>query len=188
MGNEGIKMLKFKNIMQKKDILFFIVGIITSVFLTFVDLFTKQIIIDNVRFNSEIVVIKNFFSISHIRNSGAAWGIFSSETDILSIVTIICSLLIVYFIYASTVNKPMMFCLSAILAGACGNLIERLRLGYVTDFLAFDIFGYKFPNFNFADICITVGCFAMLFYVVFIQKKDKPLFRVGTLAYRFLGD
>ena len=181
-------MLKFKNNMQKKDILFFIVGIITSVFLTFVDLFTKQIIINNVRFNSEIVVIKNFFSITHIRNSGAAWGIFSSETDILSIVTIICSLLIVYFIYASTVNKPMMFCLSAILAGACGTLIERLRLGYVTDFLAFDIFGYKFPNFNFADICITVGCFAMLFYVVFIQKKDKPLFRVGTLAYRFLGD
>lgn len=181
-------MFKIKNNMSKKDVVLFIIGILTSIFLTFADLFTKQIIIEKVMFNSEIVVIKNFFSITHIRNTGAAWGIFSSETDILSIVTILCSLLIVYFIYASTTNKPMMFCLSAILAGACGNLVERLRLGYVTDFLAFNIFGYKFPNFNFADICITVGCFAMLFYVVFIQKKDKPLFREGTIARRFLGE
>jgi signal peptidase II len=82
----------------------------------------------------------------------------------------------------------VLFCLSSILAGACGNLIERIKLHYVTDFLAFNIFGYDFPNFNFADICITVGCFAMLIYVIFIHKKDKPLFRQGTFADRFLGE
>lgn len=181
-------MIKIKNNMKKNDVIFFLIGIITSVFLTAVDLITKQIIIDNVMFNSEIVVIKNFFSISHVRNTGAAWGIFSSKTDILSIVTIICSLLVIYFIYASTVNKPVMFCLSSILAGACGNLVERLRISYVTDFLSFNIFGYDFPSFNFADICITVGCFTMLFYVIFIHKNDKPIFREGTLACRFFGE
>lgn len=173
---------------QKKDIVLFMIGILTSAVLTAIDLFTKQIIIDKVLFNSEIVVIKDFFSITHIRNTGAAWGIFSSKTDILSIFTIICAVLVVYFMYTSTVNKPVFFCLTSILAGACGNLIERLRLGYVTDFLAFNIFGYDFPSFNFADICITVGCFTLLFYVAFIFKKDKQIFREGTLAKRFLGD
>lgn len=178
-----------KNInFKKKDIILFVVGILTSFFLTVVDLVTKQIIIDKVMFNSEIVVIKDFFSITHIRNTGAAWGMFSSKTDILSIFTIICSLLVIYFMYASTINKPVFFCLSSILAGACGNLIERLRLHYVTDFLSFNIFGYDFPSFNFADICITVGCFTMLFYVAFMFKKDKQVFRDGTLAKRFLGE
>lgn len=181
-------MIKIKNAMNKKDVIIFVIGILTSAFLTAADLFTKQIIIDKVLFNSEIVVIKDFFSITHIRNTGAAWGIFSTKTDILSIVTIVCSALVVYFMYAATVNKPVLFCLSSILAGACGNLIERIKLHYVTDFLAFNIFGYDFPNFNFADICITVGCFAMLIYVIFIHKKDKPLFRQGTFADRFLGE
>ena len=84
---------------QKKDIILFIVGILTSAILTAVDLLTKQIIIDKVTFNSDIVVIEKFFSISHIRNTGAAWGIFSSKTDILSIFTIICAVLIIYFMY-----------------------------------------------------------------------------------------
>ena len=173
---------------QKRDIVLFLIGILISAVLTAIDLFTKQIIIDKVLFNSEIVVIKDFFSITHIRNTGAAWGIFSSKTDILSIFTIICAALVVYFMYASTVNKPVFFFLTSILAGACGNLIERLRLHYVTDFLSFNIFGYDFPSFNFADICITVGCFALLFYVAFTFKKDKQIFREGTLAKRFLGD
>lgn len=173
---------------QRKDIILFMVGILTSFFLTVVDLFTKQIIIDKVMYSSEIVVIKNFFSITHVRNTGAAWGIFSTKTDILSIFTIICAALIIYFMYAATINKTVFFCLSSILAGACGNLIERLRLHYVTDFLSFNIFGYDFPCFNFADICITVGCFALLFYVAFSLKKDKQFFREGTLAQKFLGE
>lgn len=175
---------------QKKDIILFIVGILTSAILTAVDLLTKQIIIDKVTFNSDIVVIEKFFSISHIRNTGAAWGIFSSKTDVLSIFTIICAVLVIYFMYVSTINKPVFFCLSSILAGACGNLIERLRLHYVTDFLSFNIFGYNFPSFNFADICITVGCFALIFYIayLFVSKKSSPIFREGTLAQRFLGE
>ena len=57
-------MFKIKNNMSKKDVVLFIIGILTSIFLTFADLFTKQIIIEKVMFNSEIVVIKNFFSIT----------------------------------------------------------------------------------------------------------------------------
>lgn len=176
-----------KNSMRKIDIIYFMAAMAVSGFLVAVDLITKQIIIDNLIFNGRVEVIKGFFDITHIRNRGAAWGIFSSETDILSIVTVIFSILIIYAIYASTVNKPFMFCLSSVLGGACGNLVERIRLGYVTDFLAFDIFGYKFPNFNFADICITLGCLSMAVYIIFIHKDNIPLFRDGTFAKRILG-
>ena len=168
-------MIKIKNTMNKKDIILFVIGILTSAFLTAVDLFTKQIIIDKVLFNSEIVVIKDFFSITHIRNTGAAWGIFSTQTDILSIVTIICSAMVVYFMYAATVNKPVLFCLSSILAGACGNLIERLKLHYVTDFLAFNIFGYDFPIFNIADIAIVVGVGFLLLDIAIEEYKTWKL-------------
>ena len=102
--------------------------------------------------------------------------------------TIVCAILILYAIYAATVNKPVLFCFSAILGGACGNLIERMRLGYVTDFLAFNIFGYNFPNFNFADMCITVGCIILAIYIIFFHKKDIPLFRDGTVLHRIFKE
>jgi signal peptidase II len=63
-----------------------------------------------------------------------------------------------------------------ILAGAVGNLIDRVRLGYVVDFLSFDIFGYDFPVFNLADMCIVIGCILMIIYVLFIHKENQPLF------------
>lgn len=173
---------------NKNDMIWLAAGVVSAAVFAVLDLVIKQIIIDKVNFNGEIVVIKNFFSITHVRNTGAAWGIFSSATDILSIITIIASAVMLYIIYASTVNKTVMFCFSAVLGGAAGNLIERMRLGYVTDFLAFNIFGYDFPNFNFADSCITVGCIVLLVYVIFIHKKDKPIFRNGTLARYVFGE
>ena len=177
-----------KNNMKKNDVIFFTVALVVAAFLLAVDLITKQIIIDNLIYNGKVEVIKGFFSITHIRNTGAAWGIFSSKTDILSIVTVIAAVILVYIIYASTVNKPLMFCAATILGGALGNLIERLRLSYVTDFLAFNIFGYDFPNFNFADICITVGCLSLAFYIIFIHRDRVPLFRDGTFAKRLFGE
>ncbi len=181
-------MIRIKNNLTQKDALWFIAGIFAALFAAAADLVIKQIIINKVNFNGEITVIKKFFSITHIRNTGAAWGMFSSATDILSAVTVICSLLLIYIIYASTVNKTVMFCLSAVLGGAAGNLTERFFRGYVTDFLAFNIFGYDFPNFNFADMCITLGCITLIVYAVFLHKKGGPIFRPGTLAHRIFGE
>ncbi len=169
-------MIKIKNAMNKKDVIIFVIGILTSAFLTAVDLFTKQIIIDKVLFNSEIVVIKDFFSITHIRNTGAAWGIFSTKTDILSIVTIVCSALVVYFMYAATVNKPVLFCLSSILAGACGNLIERIKLHYVTEWwkqLYGESEGKQYKGLFPAGVDYTTDLHSMGQYV---QEGERHLF------------
>lgn len=181
-------MARFKNNFKKNDAVFFIVGILSALFLVLADLLTKQIVIHKIPLYGEKVVIDHFFSFTHIRNSGAAWGIFSSHTEILSYVTILCAILIVYAIYAATVNKTMLFCLASILGGACGNLLERMRLGYVTDFLSFNIFGYHFPHFNFADMCITLGCIFLLLYIIFFHKKEKPLFREGTFLHKIFKE
>ena len=161
-------MIKLKNNMEKKDVILFVIALCFSIFLYFIDFISKNLIIGNLTWGSKISVIEGFFSISHVRNTGAAWGIFSDYTEILSIATIIASLLIIYLIYASTVNKIVLLCFASILGGAAGNLTERIFQGHVTDFLSFNIFGYNFPSFNVADICITVGCFVLLFYIIFI--------------------
>lgn len=179
-------MKHLKKTMTKRDLIYFVAGVLLAALFAAADLLIKQVIIQKVIYGGEVVVIKNFFAITHIRNSGAAWGIFSSATWLLSVITIFASLLVIYAIYAAAPNKPAIISLAAILGGACGNLAERLRLGYVTDFLSFHFFGYHFPNFNFADMCITVGC--IFFAVYFLIPHKKSLFREGTVAYRIFKD
>lgn len=181
-------MIKLKNNMNKKDLIIFLSAIFLSVLLFLIDIFTKNLIIDQIKWGDQITVIKNFFSLSHVHNTGAAWGIFSDKTNILSIVTIISCILLLYVIYTTTVNITITICLSSILGGAIGNLSERIIKGYVTDFLSFNFFGYEFPSFNFADICITLGCITMLFYILFINKKNVPIFREGTIISKLWRD
>ena len=129
-------MKRFKNNLGKKDAVLFIAGILASAFFLAVDLIVKQIIIEKVLYGSEIVVIKNFFSITHIRNTGAAWGIFSSKTEILTIVTIMCSGLMWSVLYGSAGNRGVLGGVSAMVgrsrvaggsfygnggAGSCGH-------------------------------------------------------------------
>ncbi len=148
-----------------------------------VDQFTKWVISREIK-NHTITVIKGFFQLEYAENTGAAWGIFADHTAWLAVFTILASLLIAYLIYASS-SRIFSACLVLILSGAAGNVIDRVRNGYVVDFLSFHIFGYRFPNFNFADMCITVGCFLLLIYVLFFLKNGSVI-RPDTYASRMM--
>lgn len=160
------------------------VYIVIGAVLVAADRITKAIIIKNVSLYDSKVVIKDFFEISHIKNTGAAWGIFSDRTDALSVVTVIACIVILLLLLEA---KGKLFSLSLVMviSGAIGNLIDRMTTGMVTDFLKFYIFGYEFPNFNVADICITVGCVLLAISVLISDKKPSyALFREDSLIVK----
>lgn len=118
-----------------------------------------------------ITVIRNFFNLVYVENYGIAFGMFKNKTVFFIITQMLISLVIIYVIYRFR-NKsvPLTICLSMILGGAIGNLIDRIRLGYVVDYLSFSIFP---PVFNFADSAIVVGAILLSLLIVF--NKDIQL-------------
>lgn len=150
------------------------------------DQLTKWLITVFIPYGGDIRIIPDFFDISHVLNTGAAWGILNQHTVLLSVVTLIACLLIVYLLIVS-VNAWLTSALLMILSGAVGNLIDRIFRGEVVDFLSFHFGSYDFPSFNVADICITCGCILLLIIVIFVAKDGNTLFCEGSLARRWFG-
>lgn len=138
--------------------------ILTIVFLI-IDIVSKLVVSNLMTVNDSILVVKNFFYITYVKNTGAAWSIFSGETLGLIIVSLIIIFFIIYYI---SKNKPSTkiekIGYAMILGGSFGNLFDRIIYGYVIDFLDFNIFGYNYPIFNLADCFIFVGVMLIIIY------------------------
>jgi len=134
------------------------------------DQLSKFIIVKNVEMGEMIEVIKNFFYITYIRNRGAAWSILQNGRYFFIVLTIIASLIIIYLLLKSK-NRVYSLALSFILGGAIGNLIDRIVVGSVVDFLEFHFWSYRFPVFNVADTFVTIGTILLAYYLIFIYKE-----------------
>ena len=135
-----------------------------------IDQITKYIIDATIQLGQSIPVIKNFFSITAVHNTGAAWSMFEGQMVLFAIVSIIAlGILIAYF--ASTKQEEFITRSGLILmiSGTLGNFYDRMMFQYVRDFLDFNIFGYDFPVFNVADICLCVG--AGLIILTFVIEQ-----------------
>jgi len=139
---------------------------------------TKLIVSRTMPLNHSIPVIENFFNLTHIRNTGAAFGFLAGGNRILrSSFLIIFSILAMGFIVTllrrlpdreTTLNTALTF----ILGGASGNLIDRLLYGEVIDFLDFYLSSFRWPAFNFADSFITVGVILSLYRLTTAKGGD----------------
>ena len=108
--------------------------------------------------NQSTILIKNFLNVTYVRNTGAAFSLFRDRTWLLIIIGIIAVIgLMIYINKLGDLNDYDMFSYSLLLGGILGNLIDRIIHGYVIDYISLNIFGYHFPVFNFADVCIVVG-------------------------------
>ena len=136
-----------------------------------IDQISKVLISMFLEINDQIIVIKNFFSLYFIENYGAAWSILSGKVNLLIIASVIALIIIYRYMYNFKNNKRNNFAFGVIIGGIFGNLIDRVFLGYVRDFLSFNIFGYKYPVFNFADTFIVIGVFLLIFAI--IKGEDK---------------
>lgn len=124
-----------------------------------------------------IPIVNNFIHITYVRNTGAAFGLFASEVTALKIfffiTTAIIAITVIIFFLKNLRDNQIFFILSLslIMGGAIGNLIDRVRLGEVIDFIDLHWYSYHWPAFNVADAAITVGGFFLIVNTVF--KKDK---------------
>jgi signal peptidase II len=143
--------------------------------LVILDQLTKTAISRSVYIGTSKNVIPGFFNLSHVRNRGAIFGFWNqSGNDVIYFILTLLSLcalglVIYYFVKVPVSEKFLKVTLSLIMAGALGNLIDRLSRGYVVDFLDFYIDKHHFPSFNVADSCITIGA-VFLIYIFFFRK------------------
>ena len=134
------------------------------------DIVSKRLVVSGMRLDQVISVIPGVFDLHYIRNYGAAFSIMQNKRFFLIAVTVIMmTALCVYAVKMGTrISKAERIALAMIVGGGIGNLIDRIFLGYVTDFLDIHII----PIFNVADCFVTVGC-ALLVIAVLTEKKEE---------------
>ena len=120
-----------------------------------------------------IPLIKDVFHLTYVENTGAGFGVFKDFTWLLTALTILVILaVVIYYVEKRPKNKWLITALTFMMGGAVGNVIDRVRLGYVIDFFDFTLI--DFPVFNVADCFITVGAVIFAIYVLFLSdKKEK---------------
>ena len=142
------------------------IGIISLVFII-IDLIVKIIVNSNMNVYDSIIIIPNFFSITYVRNIGAAFSIMENSRILFIIIGFVALILIYkYLIMNKILNKYLMISYSMLIGGIIGNMIDRIIYGYVIDYLSFNIFGYNAPIFNLADTFIVVSIIMLLLYEV----------------------
>ncbi len=147
--------------------------ILLTVALFAADLISKYLAASKLLFGSSIKLIENFFYLTLVHNEGAAWGFFAGKLQLFYVATIATLGVIGYMLFhTEKENKAFRLPLCVVLAGTLGNFYDRIVFGYVRDFLDFKIFGYDFPVFNFADICLCCGVFFLILYLLLHPEDD----------------
>lgn len=142
-----------------------------SVLALFLDQIAKIMINIFLNIKESIVVIPNFFSLKLMENYGAAWSIFNHRVGLLIVFSIVALIIIIRYMYNFKSNPRNNIAFGLLLGGICGNLIDRLFIGYVRDFLAFKFGTYDFPIFNIADIFIVIG--VLLLVIAILKGEDR---------------
>jgi signal peptidase II len=134
-------------------------------FILSLDQISKFFISAKLQLEQSLPLVKGVVGLTLVHNRGAAFGILRNQVYLFIIAGVAAIVLIYFGIKSNKGNKSYVICLSLILAGALGNLIDRLRFGYVIDFINF----YIWPVFNVADSAITIGAI-FLAWIIFRGK------------------
>lgn len=143
-----------------------IVAIVLVILL--LDQATKILVAQTIALHERIPIVTSFFDLTHLRNPGAAFSLLAQAPEwfrqpFFFLVTGVAIVALSLFLYRSK-NEGLLLTIavSSVLAGAIGNLIDRILYGEVIDFLLFYWRGYHWPAFNVADSCITLGVIGLL--------------------------
>jgi len=139
-------------------------AIVIVVFVVFLDQFTKYLAARYLMPVGSYPVIKHFFHLTYVENRGAAFGMLQNKTLFFIVITVVVGIVLIYSMIKLPENSLYNYTLAMILGGAIGNLIDRVRLGYVVDFIDFKFFPAVF---NVADSFIVVGAIILGYLMIF---------------------
>lgn len=155
--------------------------ILVAVMVFLLTLWARTIIIGTMNLYERLTVIKDFFSITYVRNPGAAFGIFSKLDPSYRVpgllgISFVALVLIIYFLIKSRRSHwTIRLGLSLLAGGAMGNFYERLIYGAVVDYLDFYLGNYHWPAFNLADVSISSGIGFILLFMVVLRARDENM-------------
>lgn len=136
------------------------------------DQLVKFLVRANIDLGEGVPFLPHILQLTYVKNTGAAFSLFEEHTWILTLVSLAASILLAVLLIKKVFPHPFaMVCLSVVLAGAVGNLIDRAFLGYVTDM--FQTLFMNFAVFNVADICVVAGGIAFCVYYLFLHGKGE---------------
>ena len=143
-----------------------------SALLVGLDQWSKYLTVQNISLGETKEFIPGFLSLTHLRNTGAAWSLLEGKMIFFYVITVIVSVVIIYLLIKNY-KKSIWYSvgLSFVLAGAIGNFIDRVRLGYVVDMLQTDFM--NFPIFNVADSTLVVGVICIFIYLILDEKAAE---------------
>jgi signal peptidase II len=166
---------------NKKRLFLFL---IIFIFLLIMDVFSKYIVYKNIPIMGwtnpiypygGIGIFKNFlkisFSIVHVQNTGAAWGVFSNYTKLLFFFRVLIVIFLVMYILFFNKDKKKDIPLVLITTGAIGNILDIIFYNKVIDMFYFQIFKFSYPVFNLADAMITIGIIYLI--IIYTFQKEK---------------
>lgn len=133
------------------------------------DQFIKHIVINNLKHFKSVSIIDNFLRFTYVENRGAAFGILQNSHGLFIIMTVILLIVFIYSLFIRKLKSPLFMVASTlIIGGGLGNLIDRIYLGYVVDYIELSFFP---PVFNFADICVCIGAIVLIIYL-FLEQNE----------------
>lgn len=148
-----------------------ILVLVISAAIVVLDQIFKYLAINNLKSVENIAVIDNLLYFTYLENRGAAFGIFSNQRWLFIIATVLAIVLLVYLVFVKKFeSKIFNISVALIIGGGVGNLIDRIFLGYVVDYIQISFFP---PVCNFADYCITAGTIILIIWLFFCYDKNK---------------
>ena len=150
-----------------------VITLIIIALLVAIDQIIKLLVLEHLKPIGSLTLIDGFIQLNYAENTGAAFGSFSGKTTFLSIFTLAIIILGLIYLFVKKRKVDVEYiCISLIISGGLGNLVDRIFRGYVVDYI--EPLFVDFAIFNFADILVTCSCIVLVIWLIYeIYRENK---------------
>lgn len=147
-------------------------SVVIALAVVILDQVSKLLVVNYLKPIDSITLIKNVLKLTYLENTGAAFGTFTDNRVVFMTLSVLIIAVLAFVVWRfHGQNKLFDICMGLILGGGVGNMIDRIRLGYVVDFIDFCAFDFWKYVFNIADSAVVIGCMIAIVYVIFDKKS-----------------